>query len=172
MMTMRMRLLGVRALLLLSCVVLLPACGSDDSPTQAAGSGSISAVIGGQAWAANAPFASAQHNVSGQVFTLNAVDPNATYGMGITLGEFTGAGSYEIRPGFPLRMAVVTFGATPGWGTEYAAAPGVISITTLTETRAQGTFSFTAEPAPNASVTGTLVVEQGQFDVPVIRVGG
>jgi hypothetical protein len=164
-------MLRVRWSLVLSCVLLLSACGSDSSPTQAGGSGSISATIDGAAWSANAPFASAIHNVSGQVFTLNAADPSATYGMAISLGEFGGAGTYEIRPGFPLRMAVVTLGASPGWGTEYAATPGVITITTLTETRAQGTFSFTADPSPSASVTGTLVVTQGQFDVPVTRVG-
>jgi len=164
-------LLRVRWSLVLSCVLLLSACGSDSSPTEAGGSGSISAVINGQAWSASAPFASVQYNVAGQVWVLTAADPNATYGMAISLSDFGGAGSYEIRPGFPLRMAVVTLGTATGWGTEFAATPGVITITSLTETRARGTFSFTAEPGPTTSVTGTLVVQQGQFDVPVIRVG-
>jgi len=164
--------LCARRSLVLSCVLLLSACGSDSSPTQAGDSGSISAVIGGEAWSVTPPSVGAQYYESSQLFRISAVDFDAAYRMAITLGAFEGEGTYEIRPGIPLRIAEVaamTLGGTPGWWSNYAASPGVITITSFTDTRVQGTFSFTAEPAPGASVTGTLVVEQGEFDVPLVR---
>lgn len=160
-----------QTLLLLGTLGFLVAC-SDDGPTgQVPGQGSISATVNGSAWTVSTPYTSAQHNVAGAVFTINAVDPNQTYGMAISLSEFEGAGTYEIRSGFPLRMAVVTLGAEQGWGTEYSEVPGTITITSLSDSRVTGTFSFTAEPSPTSSQTGTLTVANGQFDVPVIPVG-
>ena len=157
--------------LLAGLLVLVPACGSDSSPTEDRGEASISATINGVAWSVSAPFASSQHNAGGGIFTLTAVDPAQSYGLAITLSEFTGSGTYEIRAGFPLRMAVVTVGAGTGWGTEYSEVPGTISITSFGNDRARGTFSFTAEPSPSSEQTGTLTVVNGQFDVPVIPVG-
>jgi hypothetical protein len=162
-----------RGSLVLSCVVLLGACGSDSSPTQSDESGSISAVIGGEAWSVTPPAVGAHYYDSIQLFRISTVDFDAAYRMTITLGAFEGEGTYEIRPGIPPRIAEVVaipLGGIPGWGSDYAATPGVITITNLTDTRVQGTFSFTAEPAPGASVTGTLVIEQGEFDVPLTRV--
>jgi hypothetical protein len=168
---MTIRSLGY-ALLLLSALGFLAACGSDDGPTaQSPGQGSINATINGSAWAVSTPFTSAQNNVGGAVFVITAADPNQTYGLAISLSEFAGAGTYEIRPGFPLRMAVVTLGTEQGWGTQYSEVPGTITITSLTDSRVTGTFSFTAEPSPSSSQTETLTVVNGQFDIPVIEVG-
>ncbi|TVP58994.1 MAG: hypothetical protein EA351_02325 [Gemmatimonadales bacterium] len=166
-----MTLRFLRCTLAVPLTLAITACGSDNSPSAPGDSGSISATINGQAWSASAPFAQAQHNQAQSLVTLWAADPNATYGMSISLSEFTGPGTYEIRPGFPLRMAVVTLGSDPGWGTQYSGTPGTITIAQLTSSRATGTFQFTAEPSPSSSQTGTLMVTQGQFDVPVIVVG-
>ncbi len=68
-------------------------------------------------------------------------------------------------------MAVVTLGTEQGWGTQYSEVPGTITITSLTDSRVTGTFSFTAEPSPSSSQTETLTVVNGQFDIPVIEVG-
>ena len=45
---------------------------------------------------------------------------------------------------------------------------GTVTLTSLTATRATGTFSFVAVPYQNGA-TGTLHVTNGKFDVPLTR---
>jgi hypothetical protein len=142
------------------------ACGSD-SPT-GPGAATISATIAGEAWSATAPHASAQHNVAQSGLTIFATDPTAMYGLAITLQQIDGPGTYTLHDEFPLRFAVVTLGAAPGWGTTYDGS-GSVTIATLSSTRVTGTFQFTAGPQPGSTQTTTLTVSNGSFDLPVIE---
>ncbi len=54
-----------------------------------------------------------------------------------------------------------------GWGTTFANGSGSITVTTLTDTHATGTFSFTAAPDGTSQSTTNLVVTNGTFDLSV-----
>ena len=140
----------------------LTACGGSDSPSGPAGSGTMSATVNGSGWSVDS--GQAQYNVSEDLIVLFAPS-TGSYGMGVNLPAFAGPGTYAFEN---QRFATVTLGADPGWGTTYEDGEGSLTVTSFSSERITGTFQFTAYPSPSSSQTGTLVVTDGQFDLPVI----
>lgn len=161
---------GIRArgVATLATLLMVGACGSDGSPT-AAGNGTISASMNGSAWSVSP--AMAQHNAGAGLVVIFAPS-TGSYGLGINLSGFQGTGSYTFGPASQT-FAVVTMGADPaGWGTVYGEGSGSVTVTTFSSSRIRGTFSFTAHPSPTSGQTGPMVVTNGEFDLPVVPVGG
>lgn len=156
-------------LVFLATAMFLAACGGDGSPT-APGNGAISASMNGADWSVNS--AMAQHNAGAGLVVIFAPS-TGSYGLGINLPGFQGTGDYPLGPASQT-FAVVTVGADPaGWGTVYGNGSGSVTVTSFSASRITGTFSFTAaHPAPASSQSGPMVVANGQFDLPVVPVGG
>jgi len=132
----------------------------------------MSATIDGQAWSANSAAGSVtaiQFSPASGAYIIGGIGSGAVASMTFTINFITGPGTYplgvdavSVQGGF----AGVT-GATGGtWITAISGAAGTITITTLTTTRIAGTFSFTASQT-SGGATGTRVVTNGQFDVPI-----
>ncbi|HEV8149220.1 MAG TPA: hypothetical protein VGP61_03455, partial [Gemmatimonadales bacterium] len=67
-----------------------------------------------------------------------------------------------------LATVSVQQGSTLGvWTTGLTGAAGTITIATLSSTRMTGTFQFSATPQAGTSATGTKVVTNGAFDMPL-----
>lgn len=146
------------ALLALACVM---ACGSDDEPTNpgGAGGGTLTATVGGVAFsgslAVQAVRTSSTITISGvsssqQQLSINLLGVNSTGTVSI------GAGSQN--------FAQFSQG-TQTWVSSLVGGTGTLTLTTLTASRAAGTFSFTGIPSASTGATGNKAVTNGTFDV-------
>jgi hypothetical protein len=157
------------ALALLAATSTLVACGGDDGgagPTPG-GLKSMQATIAGTQWSANPLAISAVR--SGTVLSIAGSDIKAgtTTQININLPNVTGTGTFQLNPNFAGQLALLTIttGTTPAvWTTVLSPATGSISITTLTDERVAGTFTFTAQTS-GAPATGTRAVTSGTFDI-------
>jgi hypothetical protein len=161
----------------------LAACGGGGSSTGpgggGVGSGSFSADIDGVSWTSDpqgitvtGPTA-AHPNPGFEVISgVKFAGTNYT-SINLTLGFISGPGTYPLG---------VNAGTTPGgiasvidggsasfkdWITDFTGASGSVTITSLTSTRMTGTFQYSATPQLGGTATGTRVVTNGAFDVPV-----
>ena len=170
----RMRpILGVQ----IAVMFTLAACGGETAPTSASGGGgTLSASIDGAAWTADASTAEARHSQPGK-YVLGGTKTTGTSQLGLEIDVYNIAG-----PGtYPLGVSEKVFGgvgwvttASPPtyWITPFSGASGTITITSLTDSRIAGSFSYNAPPyTVIGSATGTRVVTNGTFDLP-IRVTG
>jgi hypothetical protein len=161
----------VRALCLLSILVLV-ACGGGDDPTDLGGDGvtNFTAKIDGADW--NAEFAPVASNPQPGMYVISAVrTTGSVYTFAITLHNITGPGTYPL--GVNLQVfggQVVLSDAGSGWSTTLDGEAGEIDITTLTATRIVATFEFVADQLMNT--TSTRTVTQGQLDIPITGTGG
>ncbi len=82
----------------------------------------------------------------------------------ITLYNIPGPGTYPLGTGVsvPGGNALISSPTGGGWRTPQSGADGTITITTLTATRMEGTFSFTAV-AFTGNATGTKTVTDGSL---------
>ena len=89
----------------------------------------------------------------------------------ITLYNIPGLGTYPLGTGVsvPGGNALIST-AAGGWRTPQTGADGTITITTLTATRMEGTFSFTAV-AFTGGATGTKTVTDGSFVLEIKPTG-
>jgi hypothetical protein len=125
----------------------------------------LSATLGGQAW--NAAIAGGQ-TASG-LFSINGINDRQT--LLITIALPAAPGTYPLSNGGSNILqawdpkAVKPAGARCCWGV--SADVGTITITSLTKTRAKGTFSATLSPQPGtaAAAIGPLTVTNGSFDI-------
>lgn len=155
----------------------LAACGGGSSggPGGPGGGGvGFSATIDGQAWTADAIGFSVTGNpgtpgsliISGVevvsatdyrtlLLTVSFIGATGAYPIGINIGT-TAGGTASITE--------VAGSTVTTWFTSLNGAAGTVTITSLTATRMQGTFSFTADlspPGPGAQAT----VTNGSFDI-------
>lgn len=164
-----------RALLLAAALVAAAACekSSTGLGNNNNGDARMTATIDGRAFASTALLGQekvtlasrAVHLVYGQqtsgtnstviLVTLYNLRGPATYPLGVNLTSYGG-------------VAQITENAL-SWITPLTGNAGTVTITTLTDTRIAGTFSFTAEAVGNA--TGTRTVTNGRFDYPIEPVG-
>ncbi len=123
----------------------------------------MTAVIDGQAWTSGSAGRYAQvgnfgliqiqgnHNNTVILLQLYNVDSVGTYSLGVSGTNVGGYGQ-------------VTDLLPRGWATPLSGAAGSITLTTLTNTRIAGTFTFTADSSLG-SASGSRVVTQGSFDL-------
>jgi hypothetical protein len=58
-------------------------------------------------------------------------------------------------------------GTFSSWSTNLTGSGGTLTVTSLTSSRIVGTFQFTAPPQTFSTTTGTRVVTNGAFDMPL-----
>jgi hypothetical protein len=151
----------LRASCALALAATLVGCGSDSStgpgddlPTN----GSMSARIDGTQWTANVG--------------IHAVRATGAIGFAgsdgqtlVSLGVAGGVGVHAIGGVTGANGTVTTSDSQRSWSAVSNKGSGTITITTLTEERVAGTFSFTAPPVETTDASGTRVVTEGVFDI-------
>jgi hypothetical protein len=160
----------------LAALVATAACGGDGSTgpnNNNNGASRMTATVNGRAFSSNAlgglekvvMVNRALHLVQG----AQTSGTNATVIL-ITLWNLRGPGTY------PIGVGPTTVGGTGqvtenglSWITPLTGTAGEVRITTLTDTRIAGTFTFTAEAVGGS--TGTRAVTNGQFDYPIEPMG-
>jgi hypothetical protein len=149
------------ALLCSAIVLALAACGGDGdsgSPTGADDGGSFRATIDGQAWSA------AQTGAIRGEHVLSLAGATFPTQITISLVGVTAPGTYQLSGDSTSQAKASVLIGDRAWITAAAGGSGTVTITTLTPSRAAGTFSFDAVPfVPPA--TGTKRVTAGQFDI-------
>jgi hypothetical protein len=152
------------------------ACGGDSGPAGPAAAGSFTATIDGDAWASDAQYLAGGVTVVGPgVYTMagsRATSPSSALTVTLTLYNIDRPGTYPIgvSPSVVGALAIVAE-PTNGWASPLSGAAGTITITTLTESRMAGTFTFTATPV-SGGATGSRVVTDGKFDLPIRTANG
>jgi hypothetical protein len=149
------------ALLLL---LLVGAC-SDNDPANPAGSNDyFSATVNGVAFSGSA---SRYATYANQVLSVGGTNGDGRM-VTIALANITAVGTYSLSPNNPnAAIANVMEGSPLGiWASNITGGSGTLTVTTFSLTRMAGSFSFVAVPA-NASASGTAVVTNGSFDLPL-----
>lgn len=154
-----------------TATTFLAGCGGDGGdggtgPT--GGSKSMQASVQGVQWTANPLAISAVW--SGTALTLAGSDlkSGTSTQVNITLPNVTGTGVFQLNPNFAGQVALLTIttGTTPSvWTTALSPGTGTISLSTLTNERVAGTFSFTAQASPGTAATSQRTVSSGTFDI-------
>jgi hypothetical protein len=167
-------------LLRASLVLLVVGCGGGASPTDPntppppaplPGGGSASAQVNGQAFAPITT-ASATHAFSGGYnISLNRVQGLDARAININLMNIVGTGTYPLGTGAGVSGGLGIYAeAGGGWGTPLSGDAGTITLSTLTDTRIAGTFSFTADVL-STGATGVRTITGGAFDLPLTTTG-
>jgi hypothetical protein len=125
----------------------------------------VKATLGGVAW--NAAAVSGNITVAFTPILVVAAN-NTERALSITLTDVPAPGTYALSSTSPVRQIGVT-GVTASTSTMWSSlgpgSSGSVTITSITATRIQGTFSATLGPAPGSTTTGTLTVTGGTFDI-------
>ncbi len=166
------------AMLLLS----LAACGGSSSstgPTNTGANGTFTATIDGAPWVSStnqtAGGSTAANAVPGLVtLTGTKIVSSTNYTtISLLLGYLSGPGTYPLGvnqattaggAGIVSTASGATFST---WSTNLTGSAGTVTVTSLTSTRIGGTFQFTAPPQSFTTTTGTRVVTNGVFDLPL-----
>jgi hypothetical protein len=123
----------------------------------------ITATVAGTAW--NAAIVAAGTNLG--YLSISGINTQQT--LVLTLPQPTTTGTYQLAntPGRILQAwdpnAVAPAGARCCWG--ILGDTGTMTITSITVTRAKGTFSAVLSPQPGTAARGQLVISNGTFDV-------
>ncbi|MCC6318762.1 MAG: hypothetical protein IT361_13860 [Gemmatimonadaceae bacterium] len=153
------------AALAFSLAACVSACGgSSTAPIPTPNSGSITARIDGASWSSGQG-AAAVHAAPG-LYAISGISVGS-YTMALTLNNIRGPGTFPLGVGPQVPGGyVVLSNASGGWATPLSGAAGTITLTTVTDTRIVGSFSYNAEPV-NVGTTGTRAVTNGAIDMAV-----
>ena len=154
-----------KALVLVAATAVLAACGGSDggpaSPNPNPnnnGNRTMSARIDGAQWTAIAV------GVSVNAGTVIVTGSNTTTtAVGVAFSRLQGTGT-QVFGTNAIALGTMTQG-TMAWSTATPQASGSVTLTTLTATRAVGTFQFTAPAFTAGSTPSPRVITAGQFDV-------
>lgn len=139
-------------------------CGGDDKPTGPVKQldGEMTARISSVYWYAGLVV---DASLSAGTLTLIGQD-NEFQEITFQVTNVTAPGAYQLGAG-TANTASLAINASSVWQATSAAGTGSVVITTLTATRAVGTFSFTGVPRPGSAAVGqgNRVVSEGTFDV-------
>jgi hypothetical protein len=163
----------------LAGLAILASCGGSDGgdstgPGGQTGNSKFTAKIDGAAWASTsgAERTGVPITLPG-LYTLTGISLGASpYTIVITLYNISGPGTYPLGVGVsvPGGNALISASTGGGWKTAQTGADGTITITTLTASRMEGTFSFTAV-AFTGGATGTKTITEGTFALDVKPTG-
>lgn len=156
----------LRSIILCASAFGALACGDDMPLKVAIGNGPMSARLNGiESWTAST--GAAVHVAPGlySITGIRTTAPNYTFVF--QLANIGAAGTYPLGAGPQIFGGTATV-STPtlgSWYTPANGAAGEIVISTLTDTRIAGTFSFSA--APLSGAVSNLGVTSGVFDMPL-----
>jgi hypothetical protein len=146
--------------------------GSDSTGPDNGGNGQFrfTAKIDGANWASNS--GAERIGVTLAQAGLYSITGIQLGGSGLTivmtLTNIPGPGTYPLGVGFSVAggNVLISSAAGPGWRTAQTGADGSITITTLTSSRIEATFNFTAVPFTGGA-TGNKTVTDGSFVLEV-----
>jgi Family of unknown function (DUF6252) len=138
-------------------LTLLACSKSNDNPADSSGNGTFTCKIDGVAWTAVSASGGDSQFIK---VTINARDASGNT-MIFTLNDAEAKVGTLTLDG--LNGSIVNYGKDTNYSFPSA---GSINITTLTSTRAKGTFSFTLNDRRDNPVVKKIVTE-GVFDVPL-----
>ncbi len=140
--------------------VVFTSCNKSNDNNPAPGGNSLSLKHDGQAWSASLSVQAVNTN---GVINVTGSDSNANQAA-IVVYQANGPGTYKIGPGGNAgNMGRWTqgIGTTDTFSASNVIGSGEVTFTELTDTKAKGTFKFTAYNTTQAKVE----VTEGQFDV-------
>lgn len=147
--------------------------------TGSGGQGTFTAVIDGANWASTTNQTTTSTGASAVPGTIvitgtQLVSATNYTTLTINLGYLSGPGTYPlgVNPGTTAGGTGQVIGPQSGsaigdWSTNLTGSAGSLTVTSLTSTRITGTFQFTAPPQSFTQTTGTRVVTNGAFDMPL-----
>lgn len=160
---------SLRALALVALGLSVACGGSGPNGPTGGNGGSMSATINGTAWTADPVLIQAptpQKQGHYPLYGARLVGQSSN-GVQLNLIGIPGPGTYPLGTSGGVSGGVISLNeGSAVWTTPLSGAAGTVTITTLTSTRAAGTFQFVAEPAVGGA-TGTRTVTNGQFDIPL-----
>jgi len=153
----------------LLALALSAACGGGSTGPTGGGSGTLSATINGAAWSAQSQLIQAptpQKQGHYPLYGARLVG-QTTNGMQLNLIGIQGPGTYPLGTSGGVSGGTIAINEGSAiWMTPLSGAAGTVTFSTLTSTRAAGTFQFVAEAA-GGGATGVRTVTNGQFDFPL-----
>jgi hypothetical protein len=153
--------------------VILAAIACSDSSAPGGGGGApLSALIDGAAWSAPALYTTGTSGINGTFGIGGSTGVQGAPVMALALSNISGPGTYPLGVGGTVfgGSATISNGASI-WTTPLSGEAGTVTVSSVSPTRIAGTFSFTATPALGTSATGSRVVTQGTFDMPLTNTG-
>ena len=168
----------VRQLAALAITLGSAACsgGKDSTGPDNGGNGQFrfTAKIDGANWASNSGAELIGVTVSqAGLYSITGIQlGGAGLTLIMTLTNIPGPGTYPLGVGFSVAggNVLISSAAGPGWRTAQTGADGTITITTLTSSRIEATFNFTAVPFTGGA-TGNKTVTDGSFVLQLKPVG-
>lgn len=162
----------LRTVRFLALAAMVASCGgsSPTGPGGLTGDGLV-AKIGGTSFGTTTVGA-ANHSVAGG-YVISAVSSSGSNAQSITLllTNIPGPGTYPLGTGAGVAGGTAIYVSnSAGWGTALTGDAGTVTLTTVSDTRITGSFSFTAD-ASTGGATGTKSVSNGAFDLPVTTTG-
>jgi hypothetical protein len=160
--------MSVRAMGAAAVVLAAAACGGDTAgPGNPSGDAAFTARIDGTAWETPATglVVTGNSNPPGSMTIVGTNLQNPATTLMLILSRIPGPGTYPLGINVQTStggVANVTRGST-GWSTPLSGAAGTVTITSITDTRVVGSFSFGAD-AVAGSAAG-VTVTNGQFNV-------
>ena len=157
----------VRRVAVVAVTLGAAACGGGgDSTGPDNGQNRFTAKIDGTNWASNAGAERIGVTISQPgLFSITGIQLGGS-GLTIvmTLTNIPGPGTYPLGVGFSVAggNVLISSAAGPGWRTAQTGADGSITITSLTSSRIEATFNFTAVPFTGGA-TGNRTVTDGSF---------
>ena len=151
----------MRSIAMCGLVLLLAAgCGGDDDDPLDVNpdNGSMTARVDG----ANFTAATVVGSFSNGILAVSGVQ--GTPAQAITFGlAATAPGTFTVSATSPVNAVYGVGNAT--WLAAGGVGSGQVIVTTLSSTRAVGTFNFVLTPNTSSGATGTRTITQGAFDV-------
>jgi hypothetical protein len=162
----------VLPLLMAACVFFN--CGGDSPTGSASGGSGFTAKVEGKDWEAIPISIVAQTNfgVTGALMILGSQTiGGTTISLTITVYNVGGKGKYPLGVGSSVFGGIGQLGEGSGngnansWITDASGAAGMAEITSVSDGRIAGTFSYLAGPGKNNTVGGNRTVTEGRFDL-------
>jgi hypothetical protein len=135
------------------------ACGGDDDPAGPGGGGvpgTMTARVDGQSWTATM----INRGRSGTQMVISGTAQGVTINLQVSNPA---PGTITLEPGNLTNLNVAQ--GTQGWVASAGTGSGSITFTTLTDTRAVGSFAFTGELIMGSGPPATRQVTEGAFDI-------
>lgn len=151
-----------RVLASFTALALLAGCGGggNEDLTGPSSNGTMSATINGTAWSATTV---TQASRAGNVLTIGGSNPS--WQLLLTIPNVTAPGTYTVAATGGTMQLVQANAGGAAWTASMLGGTGSLTVTTLSSTRAVGTFTFTGNATAGTPAGGTRNVTAGQFDV-------
>jgi hypothetical protein len=149
------------ALAIACCLMAALGCSDDPASSNTTANGSVSAKVGGTAWAAT----NVQASWSSNVLALGGSQIKGSDNFQINIsGMIPSTGTYQLNPFAGLNASYTESSSAGGISVKiFSVTGGTLVVDKLTSSGASGTFSFEAKDSQGG--TATRSITEGKFDV-------